>query len=257
MQARLEAARYAYEELATGTRQEKIDAARAMVEQLDAAIRLNDHELDDCSLKAPFAGVVSDRFVDEGAVVEPGAPIVRVIESDRLEAWVGVPVDLAAGLQVGQEKQIVVDGSHHTVRIAALLPEVDLATRTRRVVLSVSGASARTLVPGQVVRLETEVETAADGFWLPTAALTRGERGLWSCFAVEPHPEGTTEHRVEPRTVEVLHAIKDRAFVRGTLSAGDLVIASGTHRVVAGQAVQPVGFQKPDRPSETALAHKR
>lgn len=243
MQAQLEAARQLHNELASGTRQEQIEAARAAVKQLDAAISLNNHDLDDCTLEAPFAGTVSERFVDEGTVVEPGAPILRIVESDRLEAWIGVPVDVAARLELGQEQLLVVDGAELCAKVAAILPEVDLPTRTRRVVLALDRSTADALVPGQVVRLETEVETAADGFWLPTAALTRGERGLWSCFAVAPHPEREAESRVEPRTLEVLYASGDRAFVRGTLSDGDLVIASGTHRVVASQTVRPVASQ--------------
>ena len=213
--------------------------------------------MDDCTLEASFAGIVSERFVDEGAVVEPGAPILRIVESDRLEAWIGMPVDLAARLEVGQERLLVVDGAEHWAQVAAILPEVDLPTRTRRVVLALDRSAADALVPGQVVRLETEVETAADGFWLPTAALTRGERGLWSCFAVTPHLEREADYRVEPRTLEVLHAGGDRAFVRGTLSDGDVVIASGTHRVVAGQAVRPVELQNTDQPSAIALADDR
>ena len=42
-------------------------------------------------------------------------------------------------------------------------------------------------------------------------------------------------------TLEVLHADESRAYVRGTLAPGDLLVSEGTHRVVAGQRVDVGG----------------
>ncbi|WP_197455330.1 efflux RND transporter periplasmic adaptor subunit [Stieleria neptunia] len=47
------------------------------------------------------------------------------------------------------------------------------------------------------------------------------------------------QHRVERRDVEVLHTTADRVFVRGAIGAGDQIVASGVHRLVAGQSVRP------------------
>jgi hypothetical protein len=38
--------------------------------------------------------------------------------------------------------------------------------------------------------------------------------------------------------VEILFTDGDQSLVRGTLQAGDRVIASGSHRLVAGQTVE-------------------
>lgn len=45
---------------------------------------------------------------------------------------------------------------------------------------------------------------------------------------------------VSRRDVEVLYLEGELARVRGTLDAGDLVIADGTHRVVPGQRVESI-----------------
>ncbi|MFZ5829480.1 MAG: efflux RND transporter periplasmic adaptor subunit [Planctomycetota bacterium] len=255
MQAQLEAARQAYQELLNGTRAEQLAAARAAVEELSAAIALNAHDLDDCTLEAPFAGVVSERFLDEGSVVEAGTPVLRVVEGGPREAWVGLPAELAARFDAGDEETLVVDGASYPARVKSLLPELDVSTRTRRIVLELESPAADALVPGQVARLATESEAKAEGFWFPTTALTRGERGLWSCFALTPVAEHDGVYRVEPRTVEVLHVDGGRAYVRGTLSAGELVIASGTHRIVAGQSVRPAKTTFP--PPASAVAGNR
>jgi multidrug efflux pump subunit AcrA (membrane-fusion protein) len=97
-------------------------------------------------------------------------------------------------------------------------------------------------VHGQIVRLQLEETVDATGFWLPTTALSEGERGLWSCLVAVPNESKTSaerrSHRVERRAVEVLHTELDRVLVRGTLNAGDRVVTRGTHRVTVGQSVR-------------------
>jgi len=80
------------------------------------------------------------------------------------------------------------------------------------------------------VRLAVTEQVAQAGFWVPTTALTRGTRGLWSLFVAE-------EGAVERRDVELLDNVGTNSFVRGTLGPEDKIITSGTHRVVVGQKV--------------------
>jgi hypothetical protein len=99
------------------------------------------------------------------------------------------------------------------------------------------GDVSGTLVPGQIVRLEIEEMVTAEGFWLPSTSLVRGQRGLWSCY-VAVGVDGTDgQQRLERRDVELLHTTGDRVLVRGTVQAGDAVVASGAHRIVSGQLV--------------------
>ena len=76
------------------------------------------------------------------------------------------------------------------------------------------------------------------GFWIPSSTLSRGRRGLWSVLVLQPADDG--KQKAQKRDVEVLHTSGDRALVRGTLDDGDVVIASGAHRVAPGQAVVAV-----------------
>jgi multidrug efflux pump subunit AcrA (membrane-fusion protein) len=253
-QARLEAARHRLDEMLAGTRSEQIQAAEAAVDQLDAALADLDHQLDDCTLMAPFSGTISERLVDEGAIVSPGTPIVRLIENARLEAWIGVPIDVSEQLRAGQNVQIIARGQPYGGRLVAVLPEVDEATRTRRAVIGLEGRSVVGLVPGQVVRLQLQEVTTVDGFWLPTSALTRGARGVWACYAVAPDPGFDNAGRVERRDVEILHTTGERVFVRGTLTGGERVVAAGTHRVTAGQLVRSIDAGRPPSERETAVS---
>lgn len=239
LQARLEAAQSELEELKAGTRRETIEAQQAVLAQLDAKLASLAVERQQSVLKAPFAGIVASRLVDEGTVVSVGQPVLRLVEP-ALEARVDVPVAAANQLQPGSTQQLFIGENRYPARITTILPEVNTATQTATVVLRMGDAVDRGL-PGQKVRLELAETIPTSGYWLPTSALLRGSRGLWSCYVLVPATATSPNvYQAERQDVEIIHSQSDRVLVRGTLQSGDRVVLSGTHRLVDGQLVRPL-----------------
>ncbi len=236
-EAVLEGAQQKLAELEAGTRAEQKAAQQAAVAQLDAAIAGTDADLEQSRLTAPFAGTVVARHVDEGTVVSPGQIVLRLLEDSQLEAWFGLPVAAAERLKVGDRLAVLVEQREYPALVKAVLPELDMTTRTRRVVLALASDAPQRAYPGQIARLTIDTEVSTDGFWLPTAALSRGHRGLWSCFVANAEPGAATTH-IEQRDVEIVHTSGQRVLVRGMLQAGDTIVSEGTHRVTPGQVVQ-------------------
>lgn len=239
-QARLDAAQRRLDELLAGTRHEQIQAQEALLTQVAARLQGLDVELQQSQLKAPFAGTIVARLVDEGTVIAAAQPVVRLIEDTHLEVHVGVPPDVAVMLVLGSAQRVQVGQTVHSARVTALVPELDGTTRTVTVVLTFPAHLDGTVLPGQVARLQLTETVESAGFWLPITALSKGPHGLWSCFALVPasgieQPLFRTEHR----TIDVLHTENERVFVRGLLHAGEHIVTSGTHRLVAGQLVRP------------------
>ena len=235
--ARLASAREELEELLSGTREERVRAQGGVVEQLDAALELADLNLENATARAPYDGIVSARLADEGKVVAIGEPILRLIESKRPQARIGLPSDMTASVSIGQSYDLEVAGRSVRATALSFLPEMDAATRTVTAIFEFD-TLAEGLYPGQVVRLPLDKTLAERGIWIPTTALTRGVHGLWNCYAVVAEATSSA-HRVEYRHVEILHAQGDRLYVRGTLQDGEQVVTEGTHRLVAGQRVTP------------------
>ncbi len=96
-----QAAQQQLAKLAAGPRAEELTAAAARVDLLTAQIAGIDIDLADSELTVPFAGCVSRRYVDEGTLVAAGTPILTVLEANRWEAHVGVPLEWARQLRVG------------------------------------------------------------------------------------------------------------------------------------------------------------
>lgn len=237
-QANLEEAQSQLNELLAGTRPEKIEAQKASIEQLDAKIASLKIELEKSVLKAPFNGTISARLVDEGAVLAMGNPVFRLVEDEILEAHVGVPVTTAMKLKVNTTLPVKIGGKNYSARVFSKLPELDSSTRTTTVILKLNPQAIGKVTLEQVVRLQLNETISDTGYWLPTTALVKGVRGLFTCYVLG-NSDKSEYFSVERKDVEILHNIGDRVLVRGTLQSGDRVIINGTHRIVPGMLVKP------------------
>ncbi|MEM9384316.1 MAG: efflux RND transporter periplasmic adaptor subunit [Pseudomonadota bacterium] len=229
-----------------GVSRQEVDEARDARDRATAALALAearlariDVDLDKSALRAPFAGTIAARRVDEGAVVAAGAPILVLEESGRLRARVGVSGELARALTPGDSRPLQgptgsVDGT-----INAVLPVRNAITRTVDVLFDLPSDGTGSLRPGDLVQLTLDEYRAREGHWLPLAALTEGERGLWTTLVVEG--VNASEYRVTQRIVEVAYHDAQRVFVTSGIRDEDLLVVDGTHRVVVGQRVAPSG----------------
>ncbi|NJL02865.1 MAG: efflux RND transporter periplasmic adaptor subunit [Spirulinaceae cyanobacterium SM2_1_0] len=241
LQARLDQARSNLQELLNGTRAEQIAAQMALVQQIDASSADLDVTMAKSTLKAPFAAVV-ERQVDEGTVVSAGQPVLRLIENAAPEVRIGMPTQVVQQLAIGRSQTIDLGEATYAATVEAILPEVDPTTRTQTVVLSLDAAAAPQVTAGQTARANVTERIATEGFWLPTSALTQDIRGLWTSYVLVPPETETADagiFAVQQQVVEIIHQAGDRVLVRGTLQAGDRLVANGVHRLVPGQQVRP------------------
>ena len=234
---RLANAQSTLNELKNGTRVEQVNAQQAAVNRLDAEIADLNITIDKSTLKSPFNSIVSSRNIDEGTVVEAGRSVFRLVENTQLKVKIGVPIAVADRIQPGSKQQITIAGKEYNATITSILPEVDTTTRTRTVVLKLPPLAATEVSPKQIARLNVTQIKDVDGYWLPINALVKGDRGLWSCYAVVDSTDGKNK-QAERRYVELLETQEDRVLVRGTIKPKDEIITDGTHRLVAGQLVK-------------------
>ena len=195
-------------------------------------------QLDLSVITAPFSGVVTVRLADEGAIAPPGQTLLEIIESDALEVRVGLPPELASSLTPSEVYRFRSGSSFFQASLRSSTGVVDRQTRAVTVLFDIpEGVS---ISAGQVVRLAVETPIATGGFWVPVSALVEGRRGLWSVYVVEPAGQA---YVLESRMVETIRIEAERVFVRGAVSQGELILATGLQRVTPGQSVIPVGAE--------------
>ncbi|MGD1941200.1 MAG: efflux RND transporter periplasmic adaptor subunit [Leptolyngbyaceae cyanobacterium] len=275
LQARLDQARSRLQELQNGTRFEQLDAQRAVVAQLDAQLQDIDVNIAKSTITAPFDGIVAERRVDEGTVIGSGQAVIELVEAASPEVRVGVPAAVVDDLRVGTVQSVNVNNRAYPAEVVAVSPEVDATTRTQTVILQLEPTAISAIEPGQTARLTIDEMIQSDGYWLPTAALTQGLRGLWTAYVLVPSDSEAASAAdddaftagasrgnavkatdgsarvLEPRSVEIIHEesttadgeSSTRVFVRGTLEPGDQVVTSGVHRLVPGQRVSAIAAE--------------
>ena len=245
IRTQIAAAKAQLELLETGTRQEQNDAAEARLSAAVAAVELAQADVDDCTLKAPFSGMIVRRMLDEGTVVSAGTPIFSLFETDHLEFHVGLPAELANTISKGQQISVKFGEIEIDAMLKSKLETLDVATLTQQIVLTFDESAVdQGIIDGQIGQVQFEQVSETKCFKVPVSAIANDQQGLWSCFTVE----GDGEQIARQQSIEVLHFDGDWVFVRGTLSEGQSIVTDGLQRISNGQRVQSV------EPTRTARA---
>jgi len=211
-------------------------ALSSQVEAMEARLASIDIELEKSRLTAPYEGIVADRYEQHGSVVNPGTPVVRLLEVGGLESHIGVSAERAKTLRPGTAYSLKFRDRSLQAELLSIRPDIDPVTRTTTAVFALpDGIDA---LDGEPVTLELDETVHASGGWLPIEALLEGNRGVWTVLRLAPDGEALLTVR---EAVEVLETRDDQVFVRGTLAAGSQVVASGVHRITPGTPVSVQG----------------
>ena len=236
--ANLTAAQERLSELEAGTREEKVEAQKSVVRQLEASAQEIDVAIEKSKLFAPFDGTVTRRYLDPGSIAQVSVPVIRLVEQQHLEAWIGLPVSIVADLEIGTKHQIMIEDQTFFATATAKIREVDPATRTQTVLFELDPRASNEVVSGQLCEIQVTSPVNTSGFWIPTSALTKGVRGLWSVMVITPQESGT-RFRARKRDIDIIKTDSNRVLAKGTIDDGDRIIINGVHRVAEGQLVVP------------------
>lgn len=169
------------------------------------------------SIRAPFAGEVVGRFIDEGDVAAPGMPLLVVEEAGPREGRLAVPVDVAGSLEVGSTVRVSILGgrtSDAPVRVVAAGADPMSKTVEVRVTLPAdwpTGVSLTALVPAGTTQAVT----------IPTEAVVR--RGQLTGVRV------ITDDGASLRWIRLGRSVDEgRVEVLSGLSQGDEIVLSGS-----------------------------
>lgn len=209
----------------------RIESARAQADSLRV-------QLDLSRITAPYGGMITGRFADEGAIASPGQTILELVEGGDLEARIGIPARAVANLTTGESYGLQAETGLVTGQLRSITGVVDLSQRTVGAVFDIAEDS---LVPaGSIVRLRMPRKMEERGFWIPLKALASASRGMWTVYVVV---EEGGDWYARPRFVDTIYPAGDRVFVRGPVSPGERVIIDGLHRVTPGALVVPHDVQ--------------
>ena len=208
-----------------GARDEDRAAVAAKVAQAEAALRLARVNLDESTVRAPIAGVVAERSVDEGKMVSPSGCIVRMVQMDRVKVVVGVGDRHVARVTPGKTKATVTLDAYEDARfegtVGKVSPVADPTTMTVAVEIHVPNPGHR-LKPGMFTRVRLVLEEHRGVPVVPDHAVVRAEGRAPYVFVV-------TDSRAHARSVALGLTEGSVIEVDDGLRPGDLVVTRGQH----------------------------
>jgi membrane fusion protein, multidrug efflux system len=208
-------------------------AAQAALEDANSRLASAEKLYRSTTVTAPFSGVVSERPVSAGDVVQPGASLFTVVDPSSMRLEASVPAEQLALIRVGVPVVFTVSGYPgrqfvgHIIRIN---PTADPTTRQVRIYVSIPNAG-RTLVGGLFANGRMSSATKM-GLVVPEAAVDVRGTSPWVMRVRQGKVEkvqvqvGLTDKSSE--TVEVLSG----------LQAGDTLLIGAAQGITPGTAVR-------------------
>ena len=214
--------------------------SEANIQNCEARLAAAKVKLDDTQIIADWNSGsdirhVGDRYVDEGSLVSPGKPILKVIEIDRIKARIPIIERDFRFLQVGQQAEVTTDaypGVKFEGTVEMISNELAESTRTVVAILSIPNKDFR-LRPGMFVRVRIVLSEHKDTQTIPPNAILSREdkRGV---FMLDPADQTA-------KFVPVETGLEDRTRVEilsPEFKPNDLIVTVGNHMLENGKKVE-------------------
>jgi len=149
--------------LQAGSRKEDIEAAKADVKlaqsrvaEAEAALRKAKRDLELCSVQAPFDGTVVRRWLDPGAMVMPGQPVVSLFDPPTLRVDANIEEKYLNRIRIGDEAEIAVD-AYPSLHLTGHVTEILRATNSKFSLIPAEGVSGTFIKVTQRVPLRIAI----------------------------------------------------------------------------------------------------
>ena len=184
-------------------------------------------KLEQTKLIAPFDGVIQNRYLDTGSVINGGIPIVEILGSKNVEAHISIPLKFIDKLNIGNSYDFKIGNKRPKGVLARLAPMTPGGSDNRLAIFNFDTF----FDPGSIAELKLSLNILGRGTWVPIKSLSQSEQGIWAIYTVN-------DKKVVVRDlVEILYFEGEYAFVNGTLNDGDLVVLGGAQKIIEGKSL--------------------
>jgi RND family efflux transporter MFP subunit len=227
-------------------REEDIEAREAEVRGLEGRVVEANIQLEDTTLRAPYDGVIAQRFVDESQNVKAKEPVVKFQDLDELEVAVDVPESvMAAALRAADIVQLVAEvsgapGLQLPAHVTEVAQTADPTTQTFQVRVAMKSPPDVNLLPGMTATVTLTYRRARildSRILVPVTAVSKDGKGEQVVWVIG------SEQTVERRPVKIGAATGDRIEIVEGLQPGDRIAVAGASLLREGLKVRDLGDQ--------------
>ncbi|MCC5941188.1 MAG: efflux RND transporter periplasmic adaptor subunit [Balneolaceae bacterium] len=213
-------------------------SSRAQRDQAKAQLNQAEKMLQDSNIEAPFSGRVEERMVRTGELINPGQPVVRLVNTDRVRILAGIPERYAGEIGEGSEAQVSIrslggDIFNSTISYAGNV--IDPDTRTFTVEIELENPGER-IKPDMVVDLRVKRSTLTNVIIIPRTAVLRDEEGVTVFRSADSNGRKVAE------LVNIRTGLASGALIQvlDGLEEGDEVVVSGMRTLSSGDELNVI-----------------
>ena len=199
-----------------------------------AAAKSSEESLEECKVKAPFNGTISEVLVEKGVHVNPGTPILKLVDLSTIEVSIPVPEGEIGKIKIGQKALIDVPALNITgieAHVALKGVTAVFPSHTYRCTL-VPEKKQTELYPGMVCKVRLSEVSEAMRIRVPASAVEMDSKGrfVW-----------VVKDGVVGRSYVNVDGYQDKGVIISSgLEEGDKVIVKGAAKVSTGMKVNSV-----------------
>jgi len=215
-----------------------LEAREAAVESARANVRRLEQLQSFRRIESPFAGVVTARNTDIGALIDSGSnakELFHVAAVNRLRVFVNVPEVYSRAARAGLAAELTLKefpGRSFTGTLARTSSAIDVASRTLLTEIDVDNAKGE-LLPGSYAEVHIKLPSAAATLKLPVDALIFKTDGLQVATV-------DAANRVALVTVTAGRDFGDTVEIVAGLRGDERVVANPPDSLASGQVVRVV-----------------
>lgn len=205
---------------------------KAELDGMNAAVQIAELELARIDIRAPFSGVINERYVENGDFVNRGQPLALLVDLDPIRVVAQVSERYLGQISLGTSAEVhTLDGQLYVGRVSYLGHVADAVTRTIPLEVEVANPD-QVLIEGITAELRLPVNQVF-AHKVPLSVLDLADNGSLGIKAVAD--DGT----VVFHTVTILGDSADGLWVGGLPDQVQLITV-GQAFVLPGQKVDTV-----------------
>jgi multidrug efflux pump subunit AcrA (membrane-fusion protein) len=220
------------------SRQARIQTIQADLSAGRAEVSRLQEDLTDTVVRAPFNGVIGERFVEIGDQVAPGQKLFTVLEISSVKVVARIPSEFIGHIQPGILVEVTTRAYPETVfngTVIHVSPEADPRNRTFAVEVKVNNEMKPMILPGMFARARFPITSMDQALLVPRDALMEDDRGVY--LYVVDHSTKTARRR----DLVLGDLGPEQAVVIEGLTAAEIVVVRGQERLHDGAPVEWAG----------------
>jgi RND family efflux transporter MFP subunit len=219
--------------------QASVDVAQAAIESVDSEVRRLEVLQGFEKVVAPFAGTITARNFDVGALVSPATTsgareLFQIARTDVLRVFVNVPQADAPDVQLGQSADLLVRNFPDRAfagNVTRTAGAVNPSTRTLRVEVDVSNATGE-LFAGMYGQVRFQIMQPEPPLVIPTSALIYNADGL--------HVAVVEQGKVHFQSISIGRDFGNELEIVAGLTGHESIVSNPGERLSEGLAVKVV-----------------